>query len=160
MTARQAFTILLIALVCVGAIMGSCSSEKTGDTSETTSSDQVAIQTHATPSYKPPEVSEEAPARAGTLPRMVDLGRGQCVPCKMMEPILKQVSREYAGRAVIEVIDLKEYPDAAKEYGIRVIPTQIFFDKNGAEVWRHEGFLSREAIVSKLAELGAQPIAD
>ena len=92
------------------------------------------------------------------LPRMVDLGRGTCIPCKMMEPILKEVTREYDGRAIIEVIDLRDDAEAAKRYGIRVIPTQIFFDPEGNEVWRHEGFLPKDAIVEKLAELGAEPI--
>jgi thioredoxin 1 len=160
MTAKRILIILLIALVWAGATMSGCSKEKAGDTAETESPDQAATQTRATPSYGQPRALSEPASEGEVLPRMVDLGRGQCVPCKMMEPILKEVSLEYAGRAVIEVIDLRDHPDAAKQYGIRVIPTQIFFDTSGAEVWRHEGFLSKEAIVSKLAELGVQPVAD
>jgi thioredoxin 1 len=95
-----------------------------------------------------------------TLPRLVDLGRGTCIPCKKMAPILEELSREYAGKAVIEVVDLREAPEAAEEYGIRLIPTQIFFDAYGREVWRHEGFLSRDAIVAKLAQMGAEPLGN
>lgn len=99
----------------------------------------------------------EKPAR---LPRLVDLGRNTCVPCKMMAPILEEVSREYSGRAVVEVIDLREHQETAREYGIRLIPTQIFFDADGNEVWRHEGFLGKDEIIAKFTEMGVAPIGN
>jgi thioredoxin 1 len=74
-----------------------------------------------------------------------------------MEPILKELIEEYDGRAVIEVIDLNEHKEAAAHYGVQVIPTQIFFDAAGEEVWRHQGFLSKDAIIEKLTELGVEP---
>jgi thioredoxin 1 len=58
---------------------------------------------------------------------------------------------------VVEVIDLRDHREAAGEYGIRVIPTQIFFDAEGKEVWRHEGFLAKEDIVAKFTEIGVPP---
>jgi len=95
---------------------------------------------------------------AGALPRLVDLGKGTCIPCKMMAPILEELGREYQGRAVVEVIDLREDGQAASKYGIRVIPTQIFFDSEGKEVWRHEGFLPKDQIVAKFTEMGVPPL--
>jgi thioredoxin 1 len=88
------------------------------------------------------------------LPRMIDLGRGKCIPCKKMEPILEELKLAYAGKAVIETINLDQEPGAGKMYGLRLIPTQIFFDASGTEVWRHEGFLPRDAIVAKFTEMG------
>jgi thioredoxin 1 len=93
-----------------------------------------------------------------TLPRLVDLGKDTCIPCKMMAPILEEVKQEYEGRAVVEVIDLRENSQAGADYGLRVIPTQIFFDSEGREVWRHEGFLPKEQIVAKFAEMGVKPL--
>ncbi|HNW91739.1 MAG TPA: thioredoxin family protein [bacterium] len=98
-------------------------------------------------------VTPAAPAR---LPRLVDLGRGTCIPCKMMAPILEQLKTEYAGRVVVEVIDLSENMAAAQQYGIRSIPTQIFFDASGNEVSRHEGFLPKEDIVRIFQQLGVR----
>jgi len=95
---------------------------------------------------------------AAALPRLVDLGKGTCIPCKMMAPILEELKKEYEGRAVIEVIDLGNRPGAATHYGIRVMPTQVFLDSDGNEVWRHEGFLSKQAIVEKLEEMGVGPV--
>jgi thioredoxin 1 len=100
---------------------------------------------------------EQAPAvSAQKLPRLVDVGRGTCVPCKMMAPILEELKKEYSGVAVIEVIDLRYDRAAAMQYNIRVIPTQIFFDREGKEVSRHQGFMSKDAIIAKFREMGVE----
>lgn len=95
------------------------------------------------------------PARA-RLPGLVDLGADKCIPCKKMAPILKELRAEYAGRATVDFVDVWKNPSAGRMYGIRVIPTQIFYDREGNEVWRHEGFLSKEAIIAKFKELGVE----
>jgi thioredoxin 1 len=96
------------------------------------------------------------PASQQKLPRMVDLGRTMCIPCKAMAPILEEAKEEYQGRAIIEFIDVGDHPDQARKYGIELIPTQIFLDAEGREVWRHEGFLSKEEIAKQLAEMGVK----
>lgn len=89
---------------------------------------------------------------------MVDLGAGKCIPCKMMAPILDKLQKEYAGRAAIVFIDVWEDRSQSQKFGISSIPTQIFYDKNGKEIYRHEGFLEEEGIVAKLKEMGvAEP---
>jgi thioredoxin 1 len=85
---------------------------------------------------------------------MIDLGADSCVPCKLMAPILKKLEKEYKGRAAIVFIDVWKYKDQARRFGIRVIPTQIFFDKDGKEVYRHVGFMSEKAIVAQLKNMG------
>lgn len=81
---------------------------------------------------------------------MVDLGAKTCIPCKMMAPILVELEREYRGRAAVVFIDVREDYDAAKRFGIRAIPTQIFYDRTGREVSRHEGFMDKQAISARL----------
>jgi thioredoxin 1 len=83
------------------------------------------------------------------LPKLIDLGAGECIPCKMMAPILTELKSEYEGMLDIVVIDVWKNPFEAQKYGIRVIPTQIFYDANGQEFFRHEGFLSKEEILRK-----------
>jgi len=85
---------------------------------------------------------------------MIDLGADSCVPCKLMAPILKKLEKEYSGRAAIVFIDVWKYKDQAKRFGIRAIPTQIFFDKDGKELSRHVGFMSEKAIVAQLKKMG------
>ena len=88
------------------------------------------------------------------LPRLVDLGAGKCIPCKMMAPILEELKTEYAGRMDVEFIDVWKNPDAGKKYGIKLIPTQIFYAPDGTEQFRHEGFMGKEDILAKWKELG------
>jgi len=88
------------------------------------------------------------------LPKLIDLGADKCIPCKMMAPILKELKTEYAGRMEVEFIDVWKNPDAGKPHKIRLIPTQIFFDASGKELFRHEGFFGREDILGKWKELG------
>ena len=105
----------------------------------------------------PPEFdgsSTSIPAKETSLPRLVDLGAKSCIPCKMMAPILEELKREYTGKLGVDFYDVRENPGIGREYGIRTIPTQIFYDAAGQELWRHEGFMSKEDILSKWTELG------
>jgi thioredoxin 1 len=96
----------------------------------------------------------EAPE--GKLPRLVDLGADKCIPCKKLAPILAELKKEYEGRVTVEFIDVWKNPAAGQPYGIRVIPTQILYDREGREVWRHEGFIPKEGLIAKFAEVGVQ----
>jgi thioredoxin 1 len=87
---------------------------------------------------------------------MLDLGAHKCIPCKMMAPILAELEREYEGKAAIIFIDVWENREQAGKYSIRAIPTQIFFDKNGKEVFRHVGFMDKNSIVGVLEKLGVK----
>lgn len=87
------------------------------------------------------------------LPRLVDLGADKCIPCKMMAPILAELEKEYAGQLEVVFIDVWKKRDEGSRYGIRVIPTQIFFDASGKELFRHEGFYAKKDILAKWAEL-------
>ena len=86
-------------------------------------------------------------------PVLADFGKGTCVPCKMMQPILEELQKEYQGQAEILILDVREYPHLTRKYSVMTIPTQIFFDASGQQVKRHVGFMSKEDIVSVLQEL-------
>jgi thioredoxin 1 len=101
-------------------------------------------------------VQTQQPSETKKLPRLVDLGADKCIPCKMMAPILEELKKDYAGTLSVEFIDVWKNPDKAKEYGISIIPTQIFFDASGKELFRHEGFFSKEDILSKWKEFGVE----
>ncbi|MFP4256605.1 MAG: thioredoxin family protein [Desulfobacterales bacterium] len=88
---------------------------------------------------------------------LLDLGADQCRPCKMMAPVLEELKETYEGRAEIIFIDVWKNRDAAEEYGISAIPTQIFFNEKGEEVKRHTGFMDKKTIIKNLSELGVEP---
>ncbi|MDY6838043.1 MAG: thioredoxin family protein [Thermodesulfobacteriota bacterium] len=90
---------------------------------------------------------------------MVDLGAHKCIPCKMMAPVLKKLKKQYEAKASIVFIDVWQHREQAQRHAIRTIPTQIFFDKEGEEVYRHEGFMSEEAIIGQLAKMGVDRLA-
>jgi thioredoxin 1 len=87
---------------------------------------------------------------------MVDLGAKKCIPCKMMAPIIEELQQEYKGRAAVTFIDVWENPEEAKKFSIRTIPTQIFYDTEGNEVGRHEGFMGKRSIVAMFDKLGVK----
>ena len=101
-----------------------------------------------------PAQSKSATPITKRVPRLVDLGAGKCIPCKAMAPILEELRVEYAGRMDVEVIDVWKDRAAGERYGIKMIPTQIFYAVDGRELWRHEGFMSRRDILEAWAKLG------
>ena len=105
----------------------------------------------AAPATAPAPVSHTdpgAPAQSAGIPRLVDLGADKCIPCKAMAPILVELRTEYAGRLQVDFIDVWKNPGAGDPYNIYAIPTQIFFDGNGKELTRHEGFISKADILA------------
>lgn len=85
---------------------------------------------------------------------MIDLGAEECAPCKMMAPILEELKKEYDGKADIIFIDVWKDPGQAKKFGVRAIPTQIFFDADGREFYRHTGFMDKKRIVDIFSRMG------
>ena len=88
------------------------------------------------------------------LPVLLDLGADKCVACKAMAPILEEMRGTFEGQLDVRFTDVWKNAEAAREHGVRVIPTQIFFDENGNELFRHQGFFSREDMLAKWSELG------
>jgi thioredoxin 1 len=95
-------------------------------------------------------------ARASGKPSLVDFGAQGCIPCEKLAPILEILLAKYAGRANVVFISTNDEPILAARYGIQSIPVQIFFDRDGKEVFRHSGFWPQELLEMKLAELGVK----
>lgn len=101
-----------------------------------------------------PAIAERSAQVATGLPKLLDLGADKCIPCKAMAPILEALKRDFAGVFEVEFIDVWKNEDAGKRHGVEMIPTQIFFDASGKELFRHTGFYGREDILAKWKELG------
>ncbi|OGV36581.1 MAG: hypothetical protein A2020_10280 [Lentisphaerae bacterium GWF2_45_14] len=108
------------------------------------------------PSGGKEESAEEGTPLETKLPMLLDLGAKKCIPCKMMAPILEELEKEYEGIFTVKFIDVWQKENAAEagKYKIESIPTQIFFDENGKELWRHTGFISKADILKKWKALG------
>jgi thioredoxin 1 len=87
-------------------------------------------------------------------PILVDFGANSCIPCRQLRPILDEIRKEKAGKVEVLVIDVYKHQDLSREYKVQVIPTLVFFDANGNEVFRTQGFMPKAALLEHLAKIG------
>ncbi len=134
--------VLIVAVVVVIAIRQNQSGQdSTGPGGEVTAR-QIPAE------YKPEQLTGKG------LPALIDLGSDQCIPCKLMAPVLEELKAAFAGKMQVHFLDVRKHPALSGLYGIQVIPTQIFYDASGKELFRHQGFYSKEDILTKWKELG------
>lgn len=88
----------------------------------------------------------------------VELGSVRCIPCKKMQPVMKAIEKEYGDQVKVVFHDVwtSEGKPYVKKYKIRIIPTQVFLDKDGKEYFRHEGFFPKEELVKILKRKGVK----
>ncbi|MFH1122445.1 MAG: thioredoxin family protein, partial [Pseudomonadota bacterium] len=87
-------------------------------------------------------------------PVLVDFGSNSCIPCRQLRPILQEIRKEQAGNLEVLVIDIYKHQALAGQYRIQVMPTLIFFDSTGKEVFRHQGFMPKTALMEQLKKVG------
>lgn len=105
------------------------------------------------------KVSEQAKAKAGgILVTFVEIGAARCIPCKAMQPIMKEVAEEYKGQVNVLFHDVwtSQGRIDAEKYGIRMIPTQVFLDRQGREYYRHEGYFPKHEVVKVIRMQGVK----
>jgi len=84
----------------------------------------------------------------------IELGADRCIPCKAMQPVMREIAREFKDTIQVVFYDVWKTPKYVKDYGIQMIPTQVFIDKNGDEIFRHIGFYAKDEIIKMLKEKG------
>jgi len=89
----------------------------------------------------------------------IELGSVKCIPCKMMQPVMKNIEKKYGNQVKVVFYDVwtQEQRPYADKYGIKLIPTQVFLDENGKEFHRHEGFYPEKEIEKLLQSKGLKP---
>ena len=90
-------------------------------------------------------------------PVLLEFGRGWCKPCKYMKPILEDMAKMYAGRAIVTTVDMDANKDLVRNFRIRMMPTQVFLMPDGKEFFRNEGTLERQQIAQVFAKMGCAP---
>ncbi|NIA16625.1 MAG: thioredoxin fold domain-containing protein [Nitrospiraceae bacterium] len=144
--------IVLVLVIAVGAVIYAKRQPGKPTSVDAGASEQVSLATAEEPANA--QKAATSPVKTDKVPRLIDLGADKCIPCKMMAPILDELKKEYAGKMEVQFIDVWKNPGAGKEYGVQMIPTQIFYDASGEERFRHQGFFSKEDILMKWKELG------
>jgi thioredoxin 1 len=154
--------IIVAALLAILGVVIARQSLK-GRSPEHRTADAQAPRSSAITAQQPTPDSPEGPLPGSKLreclqsgrPTMADFGKGWCVPCKRMVPVLKQAARDYRGKANIVYVDLEKHADLGRRYRIATMPTQVFFDASGTEVSRHMGYMDPKEIERRLAALKA-----
>jgi thioredoxin 1 len=127
-----------------------CGSESTGAVCETLLADSGAD-------------SSAAPVRMATdgppMPRLWDFGSQTCLPCKTMLGILTPMTADYRDRVDIRIVDVYQEKALARQYRIVTIPTQVFIDASGREVFRHVGVFPRDSIEARFSACGFPVVA-
>jgi thioredoxin 1 len=97
--------------------------------------------------------------RVKTKVTFIELGSVNCIPCKQMQPVMKSIEEKYGEQVKVIFYDVwkQEQKKYAQQYGIRLIPTQVFLDENGKEFHRHEGFYPEAEIDKILKAKGLKP---
>ena len=86
----------------------------------------------------------------------LELGADRCIPCKKMQPIMKEIAAAFPDRVQVIFYDVWKDPAPAEKYGIQLIPTQVFLDQKGKEIARHVGLFPKEEILELLKKHGIQ----
>jgi len=109
------------------------------------------------------EVISEPPTNTGgdlkkalqsQKPVLVDFGANKCIPCRQIRPILREIAKEYDGKAHVLIIDVFEHRELAREHRIQLIPTLVFFNRSGKEVFRRSGTWDKNSMIQKLRDAG------
>jgi thioredoxin 1 len=144
--------IFLLTSIFIIFIIAGCGSKIEGE------SNPSGPKSQKTASVAPKDLSEKAQKeKANYKATFIELGSVKCIPCKKMQPIMKEIEEKYPEVNVIFYDVWKpEGRPFASTYKIRVIPTQVFLDEKGKEYFRHEGFFPKEEVEKVLAKAGVK----
>jgi thioredoxin 1 len=142
--------IFLLVNLFIIFILAGCGSKIDGE------SNQANPENRKTASVAPKNLSEKDQEEKNRyMVTFIELGSVNCIPCKKMQPIMKQIEEECPEVNVvfydIRKQDTRHY---ARQHRIRMIPTQVFLDENGKEYYRHEGFFPKEEVKKVLVRGG------
>lgn len=163
---------IIIPVLIVAVIIGIWVIKNT-DKSPATTNDNPDFALHVT------EKIDLEQLKSYGLPIMIDFGADSCIPCKEMAPVLVKLNEELQGKAIIRFVDVWKYQELAEGYPISVIPTQVFFNKDGKPYTpsdpqasqmnmyslkntnehvftTHEGGMTEEMILAALREMGLE----
>jgi thioredoxin 1 len=144
----------LTVLIFVLALVARCGGE-TGPDRAPASPPLDAGQASGTPDYGKVLVTNRLDIDFSKhLVTFIELGADRCIPCKAMQPIMKEIAESYADKIQVVFYDVWKDPEPGRKYKIQLIPTQVFIDQKGNEIFRHVGLFPKDEILKMLKEKG------
>jgi thiol-disulfide isomerase/thioredoxin len=124
------------------------------DTTLDTTAVASAVVAPDTQKPEPVKKVEPEPEKPKELPKMWDFGSEKCIPCKTMKEILDPMMVEYKGKVDVRIINVYEDKERTQQFRIVTIPTQVFIDGDGKELFRHIGVYPRDSIEARFKQYG------
>lgn len=81
-------------------------------------------------------------------PALLDIGGGECIPCKAMKSVLEELNEKWQGKVIVKFVDYWKYPDLANQFSFSIIPTQFFYDEEGNLYKTHQGQITTEEVIN------------
>ncbi len=97
-----------------------------------------------------------APSKAQVT--FIELGSVSCIPCRAMQPVMRDLEKKFGNQIQIVFYDIIQDEAPGKTYNVRVMPTQVFLDRDGKEFHRHEGFYPFKSIEGLLLARGLKAL--
>lgn len=157
---QQAVMLALVLIVVAGVLVAKTlggSNVETSSPEPTVAAQPPALVAQAEPASPAPDQAATSSSEAAggrPLPSLLELGSVGCKACQQMEPIIEALTEELKGKISVEFHDVIKDADMARKYDLTTIPTQVFLDADGRELFRHVGAIEKADILSKLKELG------
>jgi len=95
----------------------------------------------------------QAPGPSQNLPQLYEFDRKLCPVCRESELIVQEVKNLYPGQFAVRRLYIDENEPMFRQYRVAIVPTQVFLDPAGQEVFRHEGVFPKDKLIQKLREL-------
>lgn len=135
-------SLIIISMLCIIIIKNSQKeNEKNYDV-------ENGFELLATEDFKKEEVLSRG------YPVLLDIGGGECVPCKAMKPVLEELNEEWQNKVIVKFVDYWQYPDLADQFNFSVIPTQFFYDEDGKLYTTHQGQITKDEVKEIFKEMG------
>lgn len=153
-------TLIRCLLIFLAIIFWSCDNSQQQSSSQNSQAISQSAVSKTGNEVKSSDAEEGNPVTGKQKITFIELGSVNCIPCRMMQPIMKSTEKKYGEQIKVNFYDVwkPEQKHYAQEYGIRVIPTQVFLDSNGNEIYRHEGFFPEEELNKFLQAAGLKAI--
>lgn len=153
--------VALVASALALFLIAGCANESRADRDASTSSPAPA------PSVQPESLIFAVKGEVLTTNRLdidfskyhvtfLELGADRCIPCKQMQPIMRDIAAMFPDRVQVVFYDVWKDPRPAEKYRIQLIPTQVFLDRQGREIARHVGLFPKAEILELLKKHGIQ----
>lgn len=143
---KKLFSVIVVFLIIICMIIIVVKKNQKEEVSSNTYKDGFELL--ATENFDKEEVLSKG------YPTLLDIGGGECIPCKAMKPVLVQLNDEWQGKVIVKFIDYWKYPELGEQFNFSVIPTQFFYDEDGKLIETHQGQITKEEVIDIFKEMG------